>query len=463
MEVDSPALSLRDICHVEFSESSFDSLALPPTIAQNSSDLLIPRAPHLTNDGAYSECPSADYVTASGTSTSSVPSLIYDSFSGSECNPLSASSSYKISELLRSSPGPPLGIWLGERAFSSSSPPLVGLYVDVNMRELALQAKTPSICVNPADVMTDSLMFPSPTMDLSPILEYKSSSPLPNFPADFPRQVLIGNDFPDEAISAIMSVLKTSSVKSEPQPTFIPAESTYPGSDLGILHPRLGNPKAPGPGSHQHKRVPLADLPIPQPQYADSSHALYNYDEYQHATTTYTFAPPVPPGPAAGRPLSPILNAHAGISLEDLRRRADDYRARHEGADLDKNFLQCFAGRLSARGEMLDEHRCYVMGCEQRNKRRDHILVHVGAHVEHRPWMCRHCGMRFLRKNECKRHEAGHGGRKPFSCPICAPYQEKSFVRQDLLKRHLRVAHGAQGAVARKKRTVKDEEEDYWP
>ncbi len=71
--------------------------------------------------------------------------------------------------------------------------------------------------------------------------------------------------------------------------------------------------------------------------------------------------------------------------------------------------------------------------------------------------------MRFLRKNECKRHEAGHGGRKPFSCPICAPYQEKSFVRQDLLKRHLRVAHGAQGAVARKKRTFKDEEEDYWP
>ncbi|KAI0719653.1 hypothetical protein C8T65DRAFT_636051 [Cerioporus squamosus] len=281
-----------------------------------------------------------------------------------------------------------------------------------------------------------------------------------------------------------MSILKTSTVKSEPQPTPIPGQAVcpsqtlkenmviapqplypqrgqiYPGNDLGMLHPSLGNPKAPGHSSQLHKRVPLADLPIPQPQYSGPPHDLYHYGTYQQATTTYTFAPPAPlpqappsaPALAPGPPLSPVLNAHAGISLEELRRRADDYRARHEGADLDKNFLQCFAGRLSARGEMLEEHRCYVTGCEQRNKRRDHILVHVGAHVEHRPWMCRHCGMRFLRKNECKRHENGHGGRKPFS-----------FVRQDLLKRHLRVAHGAQGAVTRKKRgTVKDEE-DYWP
>ena len=73
-------------------------------------------------------------------------------------------------------------------------------------------------------------------------------------------------------------------------------------------------------------------------------------------------------------------------------------------------------------------------------------------------------GMRFLRKNECKRHEVGHEGRKPFSCTLCAPYQEKSFVRQDLLKRHLRVAHGPQGAATRKRKgNLKDEDEDYWP
>lgn len=51
-------------------------------------------------------------------------------------------------------------------------------------------------------------------------------------------------------------------------------------------------------------------------------------------------------------------------------------------------------------------------------------------------------GMRFLRKNECKRHTSSHGGQKPFRCPICAPFQDRSFVRQDLLKRHMKVTHG---------------------
>ena len=50
--------------------------------------------------------------------------------------------------------------------------------------------------------------------------------------------------------------------------------------------------------------------------------------------------------------------------------------------------------------------------------------------------------MRFLRKNECKRHMSSHGGFKPFVCTLCAPYQQKSFVRQDLLKRHMKVTHG---------------------
>ncbi|RPD67276.1 hypothetical protein L227DRAFT_492187 [Lentinus tigrinus ALCF2SS1-6] len=385
-----------------------------------------------------------------------------------------------VSELLRPSPGPPLGFGTPEQSSTSS---LVGLYADVNMREVAWRSKSPAVCVNPADVMTGSLMYPSPTMDLSPVLECKEESPLspvallrvaersvtppprsvpspvPDYISDFPQEGLVDDeDFPDEAISAIVSVLQTT-VKSEHQHTPIPA----------AVRPTETCLKENQPLYPQHaQRVPLADLPIPQPEYTGPPHtSYYSYGAHQHPTT-YTFAPPPPPAPvrapAPGPPLSPVLNAHTGISLEELRQRANDYRTRHEGADLDKNFLQCFAGRLSARGEMLDEYRCYVTGCEQRNKRRDHILVHVGAHVEHRPWMCRHCGMRFLRKNECKRHEAGHGGRKPFSCSLCAPYQEKSFVRQDLLKRHLRVAHGAQGTVARKKKGVyKDEDEDYWP
>ena len=50
--------------------------------------------------------------------------------------------------------------------------------------------------------------------------------------------------------------------------------------------------------------------------------------------------------------------------------------------------------------------------------------------------------MRFLRKNECKRHMSSHGGYKPYTCNLCAPFQVKSFVRQDLLKRHMKVTHG---------------------
>ena len=446
MKVESPVLSLHDLCHVESSSYGLDSLAVPPPIvAQNSPDLLNPGTPCPKNDNQYSEYNPADYVLPTWNSASSIPSLSYGSYSGSEGNLISASSSCKkmsLSEILRCSASPPLGSWCGKQ--EPASPPLVGLYADVNMRELALQSKTPDICVNPADVMTDSLMMSSPTMDSSPVLEPKqtppnpiprlataaersttppprlTSSPPPDYRADFPKEALVDEDFPDEAISAIVSILKTSTVKSEAQATpIIPPEDVrpmqtylkenqdlpgppYPPARSMLLNTGFGDPKAPGPSTQPHKRMPLADLPIPQAEYTGSPHTLcYPYDTYEQAMS-YTFAPPpslpqvqarpLAPvqAPAPGPPLSPILNAHAGITLEELRRRANDYRARHEGADLDKSFLQCFAGRLSARGEMLDEYRCYVSGCEQRNKRRDHILVHVGAHVEHRPWMCRH-------------------------------------------------------------------------
>ena len=92
-------------------------------------------------------------------------------------------------------------------------------------------------------------------------------------------------------------------------------------------------------------------------------------------------------GPAQHRQ-APILNAHEGVELEDLRLRAETFRMLNPGCELDKMFLQAFAGRLSEKGQMLQEFRCYVKGCTQRNKRRDHILVHVGSHVEHRPFQC---------------------------------------------------------------------------
>ena len=91
-----------------------------------------------------------------------------------------------------------------------------------------------------------------------------------------------------------------------------------------------------------------------------------------------------------------------------------------------------------------------------------HALVHEKEGEADIGHSCR-SGMKFLRKNECKRHESSHEGRKPYSCEICAPVQDRSFVRQDLLKRHMRVTHGMQSTGRTKKGAVKRDEEDYWP
>ncbi|KAI6034056.1 hypothetical protein BKA83DRAFT_4184312 [Pisolithus microcarpus] len=143
------------------------------------------------------------------------------------------------------------------------------------------------------------------------------------------------------------------------------------------------------------------------------------------------------PSPAEEKVSSPIMNAHLGVDLRELKRKADIYRLNHPGENITRSWLSHFAGNLSRRGELLDDYRCYVIGCNQRNKRRDHILVHVGAHVDQRPFACSVCSHRFLRKNECKRHEASHSGYRPYSCDVCG----RLFSRKDLVKKHLNRVH----------------------
>ncbi|TBU64000.1 hypothetical protein BD310DRAFT_807712 [Dichomitus squalens] len=351
------------------------------------------------------------------------------------------------------------------------SPPMFGIIVDVNMREHAMQELSPEFYVNPADVMARFLRSANPSPELTPklddedcdmatLLRSEQMSPVPDYAADFPDDAVIHQDFPDEAISAIVSVLKSATTSATAQGTCaaspsatisLPSQAFTQSSEVVAPRPVYA--------------LPLGELRVPQ-QYTAPTYVPYPPAAFPGAPT-YAF--PSAPVPQQGHAQSqfmdvpqPVLNAHVGITLEELRQRATEYRARHPSAELDKAFLQSFAGRLSSRGELLDDYRCYVVGCGQRNKRRDHILVHVGSHVEHRPWACQHCGMKFLRKNECKRHESSHEGRKPYSCEICAPFQERSFVRQDLLKRHLRVSHGVHG-TARKKSANKGEDQDYWP
>ncbi|KAF7983898.1 hypothetical protein HWV62_18262 [Athelia sp. TMB] len=162
-----------------------------------------------------------------------------------------------------------------------------------------------------------------------------------------------------------------------------------------------------------------------------------------------TFSPPL------STP-SPVLNAHAGIDLVDLLVKAARYRARCPGQDIDNNWLMAYAGKLTKEGALLDDFRCYVNGCNQTNKRRDHIVVHVGSHVDQRPYRCDSCDMRFLRKNECKRHQASHSNERPYVCHICPPDEKKgAFIRRDLLQRHLKRSHGIGAKSDKENRPVK--------
>ncbi|KAH9077267.1 hypothetical protein EDB83DRAFT_2349135 [Lactarius deliciosus] len=135
-------------------------------------------------------------------------------------------------------------------------------------------------------------------------------------------------------------------------------------------------------------------------------------------------------------PDTPMFNMHQGINEYDLQRRASRYRRRYPGKSLDR--------KLNKDGKAIEDYRCYISG-------RDHIMVHICSHVNERPFACRHCHMTFLRRNECKRHEAGHSGLKPFVCRLC-PSPAARFSRQDLLTRHAKRAHDMATQEQREKR-----------
>ncbi|KAJ7781520.1 hypothetical protein B0H16DRAFT_1498674 [Mycena metata] len=87
-------------------------------------------------------------------------------------------------------------------------------------------------------------------------------------------------------------------------------------------------------------------------------------------------------------PATPILDAHRGITQAELEAKAFRYRQRNPGEDLDKQWLASFSGKLSAEGEMIHDFRCYVVGCTQVNKRRDHMVVHIGSHLNQKNFKC---------------------------------------------------------------------------
>lgn len=89
-------------------------------------------------------------------------------------------------------------------------------------------------------------------------------------------------------------------------------------------------------------------------------------------------------------PDTPMFNMHQGVSECDLQRRANRYRRRYPGRSLDRHWLSRYAGKLNKDGKAIEEYRCYISGCAQLNKRRDHIIVHICSHVNERPFACCH-------------------------------------------------------------------------
>lgn len=88
-------------------------------------------------------------------------------------------------------------------------------------------------------------------------------------------------------------------------------------------------------------------------------------------------------------PGTPILDAHRGTTQAELEAKARRYKERNpELEEFDDRWLASFSGKLSEHGEMIEHFRCYVVGCTQMNKRRDHMIVHVGSHLDQRQFKC---------------------------------------------------------------------------
>ncbi len=468
-KTETPPLELQDIGHTEPPANNVPPYT-SPVVAQDCPDMF--STTFGPTDEAFQYASFAAYAHLQlpmppwSPPASSLPSLSYGSPSGSENSYTLSVKELQFDGSLRLSLSPPpFPAYKIDEDNTGAHQPL-GIIVDVNMRERALAEQEPTLCVNPADVMAVFIRSSGPSPETSPKVDDNDDdliaivcstpapalhttsagisagtsaipaqqlSPVQDYTADFPDEAVVDQSFPEEAISAIVSVLKSSSTKSElplsdivrlgsivpseplttgcevvaPRPVYAQSGYIYPGSDLGMLRPDLGDSSGGtsvvGSSNPSGNRVPLGDIRAVQLQYMAPPYVPY--PPAFPNTPSYAFPHPPPVSQQVHAPLAdppkPVLNAHAGIPLEELRRRAAEYRAQNPNAELDKAFLQSFAGRLSTRGELLDDYRCYVVGCGQRNKRRDHILVHVGSHVEHRPWACQHWCVFFFHEPFC--------------------------------------------------------------
>jgi hypothetical protein len=268
----------------------------------------------------------------------------------------------------------------------SHSPASLGPFPDINMFDLAYMNRVPEAGVNPADIMC-------PLSVADPVCVTKRSASPPGALAGT-SPTSTGQLPSVEVMNSIAAMLSNTVTKEDenPQTTVCPGPQRTAGKRGEFYHPkgRPMNEIAAHMGTSKRQTSSFnADEPpfayrLPTPTAAAHRSPLIPVSFQTNQQPSFTSV--LDCGSTGSD--SPVLNAHLGIDLSELMAKADKYRTRFPGRAIDKKWLMAYAGKLTERGELLEDYRCYVNGCTQKNKRRDHILVHVGSHVDQRLFVC---------------------------------------------------------------------------
>jgi hypothetical protein len=256
------------------------------------------------------------------------------------------------------------------------------LAVDIDMRNANLN--NPCIGVNPADILP-ALQSPPSLSNVPQYYTYLSDSLStiePTVDDDFFGQDNVANMEHPGCQAEVTCHISHDIVLPALACTGSKAFKRASDDEHSVFHSPASSDYSPSPvlkptslkGNKRHRIV--------RTKCEEESDFIYS-ETYDDRHQSQTLDLPVDLG-------TPVLDAHRGIELEELKAKAERYRLRNQGRDYDKRWLISFAGKLSMRGELIEEFRCYIAGCGQINKRRDHILIHVGAHLDQRPFKCRH-------------------------------------------------------------------------
>ena len=78
-------------------------------------------------------------------------------------------------------------------------------------------------------------------------------------------------------------------------------------------------------------------------------------------------------------------------------------------------------------------YKCSYPNCDREFTRPYNSRAHyISTHTTIRPFPCKDCRLKFVRKNDLKRHERLHSNTKPYSCDRCS----HTTSRSDAMKRH---------------------------